>query len=156
MNMQRGGCFLPLPCGYIESMPQANWVIILHLLLVWGSVITGLAAGWRIGIPLAVAAPLGVIIWVLGFAYNASMVRRQRHRVATHRSAATRRGYQRIVARTVMNIGIAVGFRSWLTLIVAAILIPFYAAAARRRERYLDYMRTGMMSDAFPDRVVKH
>ena len=55
-----------------------------------------------------------------------------------------------------MNLGVAIGFGSWLTLIVAAILIPFYAAAARRRERYLDYMRTGMMSDAFPDRVVRH
>jgi hypothetical protein len=43
-----------------------------------------------------------------------------------------------------------------LTLIVAVILIPFYAAAARRRQRYLDYMRTGMLSDAFPDRIVKH
>jgi len=125
-------------------------------MLLWGSVITSLAAEWRINIPLPVAAALGVIIWLLGFLYNASMVRRLRRRPATHRSAITRRGYQRILARTIMNLGIAVGFRSWLTLIVAALLIPFYAAAARRRERYLDYMRTGMLSDAFPDRIVKH
>jgi hypothetical protein len=137
-------------------MPQANWVIILHFLLFWGSVITGLAAGWRIGIPLAVAVPLGVLVWLTGFLYNAGIVRRQRQRLARHRSAATRRGYQRILARTVMNLGVALGFRSWLTLIIAALLIPFYAAAARRRERYLDYMRTGMLSDAFPDRIVRH
>jgi hypothetical protein len=147
---------LPAPCGYIDSMPQANWVIILHFILLWGSVITGLAAGWRINIPLAVAVPLGLVIWALGFVYNVSIVRRQRLRLATHRLAASRRGYQRILARTVMNVGVALGFRSWLTLIIAVLLIPFYAAAARRRERYLDYMRTGMLSDAFPDRIVKH
>ncbi|MEW6555175.1 MAG: hypothetical protein AB1384_12930 [Actinomycetota bacterium] len=118
--------------------------------------ITGLAAGWRINIPLAVAVPLGLLVWAAGFLYNISIVRRRRQRLATHRSAVTRHGYQRILARTAMNLGVALGFRSWLTLIIAALLIPFYAAAARRRERYLDYMRTGMLSDAFPDRVIKH
>lgn len=137
-------------------MPQANWVILLHFVLLWGSVITGLAAGWRIGIPLPVAIPLGLAIWLLGFLYNLSIIRRQRRGLATHRTALARGGTLRIAARTIMNVGVAVGSRSWLTLIIAALLIPFYAAAARRRERYLDYMRTGVMSDAFPDRVVKH
>jgi hypothetical protein len=137
-------------------MPQANWVILLHVILLWGSVITGLAAGWRINIPLPVAIPLGAMIWMLGLLYNISVIQRQRRGLATHRAALARRGYLRITARTIMNLGIALGFRSWLTLIFAALLIPFYAAAARRRERYLDYMRTGMLSDAFPDRIVKH
>lgn len=137
-------------------MPQANWVIVLHFFLLWGSVITGLAAGWRIPIPIYVSLPLGLMIWAVGLLYNLSATQRHRRGPATHRAALARRGYQRIIARTIMNLGVAVGFRSWLTLIVAVILIPFYAAAARRRQRYLDYMRTGMLSDAFPDRIVKH
>jgi hypothetical protein len=52
-----------------------------------------------------------------------------------------------------MNLGIGVAFRSWLTLLVALILIPFYALAAHQRRQYLDYMRSGMLSGAFPDRV---
>ena len=137
-------------------MPQANWVIILHFVLLWGSVITGLAAGWRIGIPVPVAVPLGLLVWLLGLLYNVSFIQRRRRGLAVRRPALGHRGFLRISARTIMNLGVAIGFGSWLTLIVAAILIPFYAAAARRRERYLDYMRTGMMSDAFPDRVVRH
>ena len=128
----------------------------MHFVLLWGSVITGLAAGWRIPIPIAVAIPLGLMIWALGLLYNVSLTQHHRRGPATHRTALARRSYQRIAARTIMNLGVAIGFRSWLTLIVAALLIPFYAAAANRRRRYLDYMRTGVLSDAFPDRIVKH
>lgn len=148
--------FYALPCGYIKLMPQANWVIFLHFILLWGSVITGLAAGWRINIPLPVAVPLGVMIWLLGLLYNLSVIQRRQRGLARHRSALARSSYLRITARTIMNLGIALAFRSWLTLIFAVVIIPFYAAAARRRERYLDYMRTGMLSDAFPERIVKH
>jgi len=128
----------------------------MHFVLLWGSVITGLAAGWRMGIPLPVAIPIGMAIWLLGLFYNFSVIQRRRRGLALHRASLARRGYLRITARTAMNLGVAIGSRSWLTLIVAILLIPFYTAAARRRERYLDYVRTGMMSDAFPDRIVKH
>ncbi len=137
-------------------MPQANWIILLHFILLWGSVITGLAAGWRINIPLAAAVPLGVMIWLLGLLYNLSVMQRQKRGPMRHRTAQTHRSLLRIAARTLMNLGVAAASRSWLTLIVAVIIIPFYTAAARRRERYLDYMRTGMLSDAFPERIVKH
>lgn len=137
-------------------MPQANWVIIIHFVVLWGSVITSLAASWRVPLPNYVAIPLGIMIWALGFLYNVSVTRRYRRGQAMHRAALARRGYQRITARTIMNLGVAVGFRSWLTLIIAILLIPVYAAAVRRRQRYLDYMRTGVLSDAFPDRIVKH
>jgi hypothetical protein len=137
-------------------MPQANWMIVLHFLLVWGSVITGLAAGWRVPVPIVISIPLGLMIWALGLLYNVSLIQRHRRGLATHRAAQARRSYQRITARTIMNLGVAIGFRSWLTLIAAVILIPFYASAARRRQRYMDYMRTGVLSDAFPDRIVRH
>ncbi len=107
-------------------------------------------------VTIIVSIPLGLMIWVLGLLYNLSVMQRHRRGSATHSTAQARRSYQRITARTIMNLGVAIGSRSWLTLIAAAVLIPLYAAAARRRQRYLDYMRTGVMSDAFPDRIVRH
>ncbi len=137
-------------------MPQANWVILVHFGLLWGTVIISLAAGWIIPMPPYVAIPLGIILWLLGLLYNVSIINRHRRGGEMHSIALARRGYQRIVARTVMNLGVALGFRSWLTVIIALLLIPVYTSAIRRRQRYLDYMRTGMLSDAFPDRIVKH
>jgi len=137
-------------------MPQANWVILVHFALLWGTVIVSLAAGWLIPMPLYVSIPLGIIVWLLGFLYNVSSVNRYRRGEEMYGTALARRGYQRIAARTIMNIGVALGFRSWLTIIIALLLIPIYTSAVRRRQRYLDYMRTGMLSDAFPDRIIKH
>ncbi|NPV58684.1 MAG: hypothetical protein HPY75_03345 [Actinobacteria bacterium] len=134
-------------------MPQANWIILLHFLLLWGSVITGLASQWRIPLPLYLSLPMGAMIWLLGVFYNLSTLRRQRLNAESHRLAVQKRVYHRIAARTVMNLGVVVASRSWLTLIVTALLIPLYANAARRRQQYLDYLRTGMLSDAFPHRV---
>lgn len=134
-------------------MPQANWIILLHFLLLWGSVITGLASQWRIPLPLSLSLPLGAMIWLLGVFYNLSTLRRQRLNAESHRLAVQKRVYHRIAARTVMNLGVVVASRSWLTLVVTALLIPLYANAARRRQQYLDYLRTGMLSDAFPHRV---
>jgi len=38
-------------------------------------------------------------------------------------------------------------------MMVSALLIPLYATAARQRRAYLDYLRTGMLSNAFPHRI---
>lgn len=127
----------------------------MHFALLWGSVVTGLAAGWRIGVPLPLAIPIGLAIWLLGFLYNLSLVNRQRRRLPS-RLTSIRHSYLRIMARSLMNLGVAIGSTTWLTLIAVAILVPLYTAAAHRRERYLDYVRNGMMSGAFPDRIVRH
>jgi hypothetical protein len=137
-------------------MPQANWMIVLHLIALWGSVGIGLIAGWKLPISNLVAIPLGILFFVIGLLYNANNVKRLREKPAGHRVALARRGYRRIVARTIMNLGIGLAFRSWLTLLVAAILIPFYVLAAHQRRQYLDYMRSGVLSDAFPDRISRH
>ena len=136
-------------------MPTANWVIVLHFAALWGSVLTGLVAGWRLPINNFLAIPLGLLLWALGFWFNMYVIQRARQEPALNRAEMSRRRYLRIAARTLMNIGVAVAFRSWLTLIVAAVLIPFYAAASRSRQRYLEYLRTGMQDDAFPDRTLK-
>lgn len=141
--------------GYKDHMPTANWVIVLHFVALWGSVITGLMADWRLPISILVAIPLGLLLWAAGFLFNMYVIQRARQEPALHRAEMNRRRYQRIAARTLMNVGVGLAFRSWLTLIVAAILIPFYAAASRSRQRYLEYMRTGMQDDAFPDRTRK-
>ena len=136
-------------------MSTANWVIVLHFVALWGSVITGLIADWRLPISNLVAIPVGLILWAAGLLFNMYVIQRARQEPALHRTEMNRRRYQRIAARTLMNVGVAVAFRSWFTLIVAAILIPFYAAASRSRQRYLEYLRTGMQDDAFPDRTRK-
>ncbi len=137
-------------------MPQANWMIVLHFVTLWGSIGIGLMAGWKLPIANLVAIPLGIVLWAVGLTYNAYNIRRMREKSAGHRTALARRGYRRIVARTIMNLGFVLAFRSWLTLIVAIILIPFYVLAAHQRRQYQDYMRSGMLSDAFPDRISKH
>jgi hypothetical protein len=134
-------------------MPQANWVIILHTIVLWGSVFAGLTAGWRLPVSYALLAPLGIIVWVSGFLYNLKNIRRFRRRPALSREDLASKGYRRIFGRTAMNLGVGLASGSWLTLIAAALLIPFYVMAANQRRQYLDYLRSGMLSDVFPDRT---
>jgi hypothetical protein len=47
-------------------MSQANWVIFLHLIALWGSVGIGAMAGWTMPISYFVAVPLGIILWGCG------------------------------------------------------------------------------------------
>jgi hypothetical protein len=137
-------------------MFQANWVIILHFVLLWGSVGIGLMADWKLPISYLAAIPLGIFLWASGLLYNIYSIRRMRDKPAGHRTALARSGYRRIAARTMMNLGIGLAFRSWPTFLAAIILIPLYSLAASQRRHYLDYMRSGMLSDAFPDRISKH
>jgi MFS family permease len=141
--------------GYKDDMPQANWVIVLHIIILWGSVFAGLTAGWRLPFSYVVAIPLGLIIWGAGLLYNLYNIQRFRRRPARHQAELNRRVYQRIVARTMMNLGIGLATRSLLTIIAAVVLIPIYIVAANKRRQYLDYLRSGMQSDVFPDRIAK-
>ncbi|MDY6795503.1 MAG: hypothetical protein SWK76_09550 [Actinomycetota bacterium] len=137
-------------------MPQANWILVLHFLALWGSVATSLMAGWLLPLSNWISLPLGMAVWLAGFTYNLYSMKRYKNEPSQQRSTIARRGYHRITARTIMNLGVAVLFRSWFTLIIAVILVPFYMVALRRRQQYLDYLRTGMMSDAFPERTRRH
>lgn len=117
------------------------------------SVATSLMAGWSIPLRPYISLPLGLLIWLLGFFLNLRIMDAQRRRKATHSRAHVQQSYRRIAARTVMNLGIALGFRSWLTMLLAGILIPFYFEAAKRQRMYHDYLCTGMLHDAFPNRI---
>lgn len=134
-------------------MPQANWVIFLHFIVLWGSVAVSTMAGWLLPISYALTMPLGILLWAVGFIYNLYTMGRSRRGKRHDGMGMGRRYYQRVFARVVMNLGVGLAFRSWLAMILGLLLIPFYFSAARRRMQYLDYMRTGMLSDAFPDRI---
>jgi len=136
-------------------MAQENLLIVLHFMLLWGSVILGLVAGLLLPISNLISIPLGVILWALGFFYNFHLIQTRRP-YNLHRPTAGQKSYERIVARTLMNLGIAFGFRSWLTIITAVILILLYAWVARRKKEYLDFRRERNIADAFPDRSRRH
>jgi len=134
-------------------MPQANWIILLHFAAVWLSVITSLMAGWHLPLSYSLSIPLGLMVWFLGFLVNLRLIRISAVASARTQASQVRKSYRRIFARTIMNLGISLTFRSWFTMMVSALLIPLYATAARQRRAYLDYLRTGMLSNAFPHRI---
>lgn len=134
-------------------MSQANWIILLHFLAVWMSVALSLMAGWNLPLKPYISIPLGLTVWCLGFLLNMRVVRSFRREPRLQFIAQARKSYQRIAARTIMNLGISLLFRSWFTMLVSGMLIPFYINAAKKRRAYLDYLRTGMLHDAFPNRI---
>jgi hypothetical protein len=133
-------------------MPQENLVVALHFFLLWGTVIIGLAAGLLLPVSKLIAIPLGVLLWILGLLYNLHLVQRRRVR-NPHARVSSSRGNGRIAARSLMNFGIAFGFRSWLTIIAAFILIPLYMWAVARRREYVDFAREPDTGDVLPDRL---
>ncbi|MBC7246393.1 MAG: hypothetical protein H5T73_01265 [Actinobacteria bacterium] len=137
-------------------MSQGNWIVFVHFIAIWLSVITSLVAGWSLSIHNYVSFPVGCMVWLLGLLINLRQLRDFRMSPTTRRRQYSQISHQRIAARTIMNVGIALAFRSWFTLLVAGLLIPMYISAARKRRAYLDYLRTGMLSDAFPHRVKRH
>ncbi len=137
-------------------MSQGTWIVFVHFAAVWLSVATSLVAGWSLPIRIYVSFPLGCMLWCLGLLLNLRLVRFLRLDTAAYRARRTQYSYQRVAARTLMNAGIALAFRSWFTMLVTAMLIPFYISASRKRREYLDYLRTGMLSDALPHRVKRH
>ena len=132
-------------------MPQENLLIALHFILLWGSVTIGLVAGLLLPVSNLIAIPLAVILWAFGFFYNFRLVQ-TRPAYNPNRPGAGRKSYERITARTLMNLGIAIVFRSWITLIAAIILIPLYTWAARKKRQYLDSLHGHGVADVFPDR----
>jgi hypothetical protein len=135
-------------------MPQENLVVALHFFLLWGTVIIGLAAGLLLPVSKLIAIPLGVVLWILGFLYNFHLMQRRRVR-NLHSHLSSSRSNGRIAARSLMNLGIAFGFRSWLTIIAAFILIPLYMWAVARRREYLDFARERNTGEVFPHRSRK-
>ncbi len=119
-------------------MPQGNWIVFMHFIAVWLSVVISLMARWSMSVKVYVLLPLGIMTWALGFLLNMHLLRSSRERPALYQAAQLRRIYLRITARTIMNVGIALAFRSWFTLLVTGILIPFYVSAGKARRVYLD------------------
>jgi len=135
-------------------MSDGSWIIPVHFLVVWGSVLISIASRWRMRLPLGAALGLGIAIWLAAMVLNASRVRR--FRAGDTRMTFRQRESSRILARTLMNIGISVLFKSWLTLIVSFLMVPVYLYASRVRERFLHYLHTGIWEQAMPGRTHRH
>lgn len=135
-------------------MSDASWIIPVHFLLIWGSVLISLASHWKIQLPLGAAMGLGAALWLSATALNASRV--SRFRAGSARRTFRQREASRILARTFMNLGISIFFRSWFTFIVTFMMIPVYYHASRVRERFLHYLRTGIWDQALPGRTHRH
>ncbi len=99
--------------------------MIVELIAVWASVILGLALHWLMPVSALAAVPIGLLLWIGGLAYTLHLsqeISRRRESRAVLRLKRPR-GYPMVEARAAMHLGVAIGFRSWLTLIVAAIAI---------------------------------
>ncbi|MHB8780464.1 MAG: hypothetical protein ACYC55_03645 [Candidatus Geothermincolia bacterium] len=117
-------------------------LLLINLVLVWGSVVAGLLLKWRLlFLPFWLAIPLGVLGWLagLGVSCGARAERRRRRRnggggIPRFTGIA---GYPFATARLMMNLGVGLAFRSWPTLIVACLFYPVAVAVAKRRNSTL-------------------
>jgi hypothetical protein len=102
-------------------MKKFRVLLIIELIAIWGSVILGLALHSHIPMPAAAAVPIGLLLWIGGFAYTLYLRQSIQKRRETGAIAMQRpRGYPMVEARAAMHFGVAIGFRSWPTLGVAA------------------------------------
>jgi hypothetical protein len=130
-------------------MKKFSVLLIVELVAIWGSVILGLALHSRIPMPVAAAVPIGLLLWIGGFAYTlhrrqSIQKRRETGAISMQRS----RGYPMLEARAAMHFGVAIGFRSWPTLGVAAaatILNLGTAIAFRKKiKKRFEHRRLGL------------
>jgi hypothetical protein len=113
-------------------MASMQWLVVVQLVLVWGSVIIGLLTGWRMPLPRWAAIPAGLAIWFGGLILNLQGRKRFREVMGPGGLKARKRGYPLIAGRTAMNLGIALAFRSWPTLVATALLLAFYLLLAQK------------------------
>jgi hypothetical protein len=136
-------------------MPQENLVVALHFLFLWGTVIAGLEAGLLLPFSKLIAIPLGAALWAIGLFYNFHLIQTRRAQ-SPHVRSLPPRSNERIAARTLMNLGIALGFRSWLTIITAFLLIPLHLWSARRTMEYLGFIGRRNVGLVSRERMRRH
>jgi hypothetical protein len=84
------------------------------------SVVIAYISHWRMPVSPWIAVPAGTTLWACGFVYTLHLRKGFREAAEGRRKPATRRrGYPLVEARGAMHLGVALGFRSWPTLIVA-------------------------------------
>jgi type IV secretory pathway TrbD component len=117
-------------------MQNIQWIFLSELVLIWGSVILGFAAHWRIPLSPWIAAPIGLALWIFGFIFTLHL-RKELKEVREKRvRPVRRRGYPMVEARAAMHFGVALGFRSWPTLgvAIACTAVNLWLAVSFRRK----------------------
>ncbi len=121
-------------------------LLALNILFIWGSAILfSMVLKWRLPIPLWAGMTFGVLLWIAGFLFAIQVTaERRRLRRGTARAGTHLMGlvaHPFATARLMMNLGIGLAFRSWVTLIIAVLLYPMYTLLARRRRSALSVNR---------------
>ncbi len=107
-------------------------------IVVLASVVIAYITHWRMPISPWIAAPAGLAIWAGGLAYTMHLRGEWKKAAETRERPAGRRGFPLVWARAAMHLGVALGFRSWPTLIVVAACLVvnlLMAVYVRRRLR---------------------
>jgi hypothetical protein len=113
-------------------------LFVFEFAAVLASVAIAYATHWRIPVSPWVAAPIGLVLWACGFIYTMHLRSEWKEATERRRRPARRRGFPFVEARAAMHLGVAIGFRSWPTLIVAAACLAinlWLAISMRRRLR---------------------
>lgn len=101
------------------------------------SVVVAFVTRWRMPVSPWIAAPAGTALWACGLLYTLHLRKDLREAVERRVRPARKRGYPMVEARAAMHLGVALGFRSWPTLIVAAACLVFNLYLAVRLRRLL-------------------
>jgi len=122
----------------MDGMKRLRGLFIGEFVAILASVVVAYFTHWRIPISSWVAVPAGTVMWACGFIYTLHLRKGFREAVERRERPAKRRGFPLVEARAAMHLGVALGFRSWPTLIVAVVCIAInvgMAIALRRKLR---------------------
>ncbi len=121
-------------------------LLLINTFFIWGSAILfSVVLEWRLPIPLWAGLVFGILLWIAGLLFAIQVTaERRRLRRGTARAGTRLMGlvaHPYATSRLMMNLGVALAFRSWVTLIIAVLLYPLYTMLARRRRSALSVNR---------------
>ncbi len=121
-------------------------LLLINIFFIWGSaVLFSVVLEWRLPIPLWAGLVFGVLLWLAGLMFAMQVTaERRRMRRGTAQPGTRLMGlvaHPYATARLMMNLGIGLAFRSWVTLIIAVLLYPVYTLLAKRRRSALSVNR---------------
>ena len=108
-----------------------------EFIAILASVVIAYITHWRMPISPWIAVPAGTALWAGGFVYTLHLRKGFREAAGGRRKPAQRRGYPLVEARGAMHLGVALGFRSWPTLIVAVACLAVNLSLAVHMRRKL-------------------
>lgn len=120
------------------GMKRFQLLFIAEFVAVLASVAVAYITHWRMPISPWIAAPIGLVLWACGFMYTMYLRGKWKEARERRERPTRRRGFPFVEARAAMHLGVALGFRSWPTLIVAAVSAAvnlWLAISLRRRLR---------------------